>query len=54
MGPTNFLAQMTSSSIFVHLNMAWMKVGKSLIRRFNASESYQLVGRPLEAYQNPY
>ena len=46
------LFRMTSSNIFIHLDPAWTKAGESLMKRFNASNSYQLVGRLLEAHQN--
>ena len=54
MGPTNSLAQMTSSSTFVHLAPTWTNASESLIRSFNASNGYQLVVKPLEAHQNPH
>ena len=44
----------TSPNILVHLGTTQTKAGDSLIRRFNASDSYQLVDRPLKAHQNPH
>ena len=42
----------TSSNILVHLGTTQTNTGESLIREFNASDSYQSVGRPLEPHQN--
>ena len=43
-----------SSNILVHLGMTRTNTGESLIKEFNASDSYQSVGKPLEPHQNPH
>ena len=42
-GPTDSLFLNDLIKILVRLGMTWTRTGKSLKRRFNASESYQLV-----------
>ena len=54
MGLTRLSPWTTSSNILVHLGITRTNIGESLIRAFNALDSYQSVSRPLGPHQNPY
>ena len=53
-GLTNSPSWSTLSNRLVHLGMIWTNTGESLIRAFNALDSYQSRDRPLEPFQNSY